>query len=130
SSGTSSRACPFPNEPRAVRRVSMLSGERSIRISTSSVVRMKPFSATATPPTMMNLTLARARLTNNFSYGVSIVGRVRISETVRESIEAIEAVPDVVGRGLTDDLFQLLGFRRLDHFTSDSFFTSIRLSHS
>ena len=34
----------------------------------------KPFKATATPPTMMNLTLARASFANNFSCACIIVG--------------------------------------------------------
>src|SRR4051812_47124638 len=84
-------------------------------MSTASVVRKKPFSATATPPTTMNLTFALARLTNNFSYGVSIVGRSCRFEACSESVEAIKAVPDIGRARRAHDLLKFLRRPRLSH---------------
>src|SRR5436305_12275187 len=110
----------------------MFSGERSIKISTSSVVRTKPINATATPPATMNLTSARARLSNNLSYGVSIIGGAKQPEVRRKNVELIKLVPDIAPLFLADDLLQMLGRLSIGHgyFTSASFFRSTRLSQS
>jgi hypothetical protein len=94
--------------------------------------RTKPFRATATPPTMMNLTSARASVANNFSYGVSIVGLLWPRKLCHEPVQAIKPIPNVASSATNSFFHQLVvgGCRHLIHLIAASFFKSTRLIQS
>jgi hypothetical protein len=90
-------------------------------------------SATATPPTMMNLTSAPARLSNNFSYGVSIIARSGPRKLCHKAVQTIKLVPNIDRLFFPHDFldsFAMFGPVHDDYLIAASFFRSTRLIHS
>jgi hypothetical protein len=52
----------------------------------------------------MNLTSARERLSNNFSYGVSIICRAKQAKVRRERVEPVKLIPDIARFFRSNDL--------------------------